>query len=490
MKLINRRNAQNDKISSNRYIMTTWRGGYTEVSRSLAKKDLLNFSQINTIGSPIDRATSVIATICFNGGDAKMLTIEQAFEKIADYAVSKCGVLGIKAPKTERLPLSACLGRILGEDLVAPIDVPPFPNSAMDGFALDTRSLKHAQAVGEGWVLPVRGRVAAGDSVSTMPQGCAVQIFTGAPIPRGADAVVIMEDCVFDTAQQQVLIKVLPQPNAHIRPQGQDLREGVGVFSTGRQLFAQDLGLCAALGLGELSVQQPVRVALLNTGNELVAPGKPLAPGQIYNSNGVMLQAMLSQMGAEVVQVFHVPDSLTETQSALLAASAQADLILCTGGVSVGDEDHVKAALSTVGEIAFWKVAMKPGKPLAVGTVEKALFMGLPGNPVSAFVTGQLFLPILLQALRGLSAQAPQMFKVPATFSINEPHARSQWLRTVLTPEGAVAFPNQSSGVLQSVCWGDALCLVPAKTVIAPGDLVDVYTYPSDLSASRQLHPD
>lgn len=411
-----------------------------------------------------------------------MLTVDQAFEKIADYAVAKSGVLGIAPPQTLSLPLAECLGRLLADPVVATLDVPPFDNSAMDGFALHTDSLANAQCEDGTWMLPVQGRVAAGDAISELPEGAAVQIFTGAPIPRGANAVVMQENCAFDTQEMRISIKQSPQAQDNIRSRGQDVAEGNMVLPAGRKLYAQDIGLCAALGYCELPVQASVRVALLNTGDELVAPGQSLAPGQIYNSNGVMLTALLTQMGAKVVVTQHVPDGLAQTQAALVAASAEADLVICTGGVSVGAEDHVKDALDAVGEIAFWKVAMKPGKPLAVGTVGQSLFMGLPGNPVSAFVTAQLFLPLMLQALRGFTVKGPHVFKVPSAFGLSHNNQRAQWLRATLSAKGVEVFPNQSSGVLSSVSWGNALCLIPPRTVIQPGDLLDVYPYSSDPS--------
>jgi len=404
----------------------------------------------------------VSATECCCDTQPGLLSVEQAIEQLLAQARPVSG--------SERLDLAAAAGRVLAQDLASPIDVPGFDNSAMDGYALHSRDLESAQSGG----LPVTLRITAGSPVAALQAGCAARIFTGAPLPAGADTVVMQEQCRQEN--DRVVVSAPVAPGANIRPRGNDIGAGSIVLQRGTLLQAPHLGLAAAVGSGMIEVLRRPRVAIFSTGDELVEPGRPLAAGQIYNSNRYQLRALLQARGCEVLDLGSVADDLDATRAALLQAAAEADLVMTTGGVSVGEEDHVKTALQSVGELNLWRVRMKPGKPLAFGRIGDTPFMGLPGNPVSVFVTFLLFARPYLQALQGRGHSAPGRYPVRAGFEYRAKGRREYVRVRRRVQEDAIPvvdiFPRQGSDVLSSVAWADGLVEVDENITVQPGDTV------------------
>lgn len=375
---------------------------------------------------------------------------------------------------TDTVALSQLHRRILAADIVAPLDVPPADNSAMDGYAL-----RAADCTAAGTELPVSQRITAGLAPRPLQPGTAARIFTGGEIPAGADTVVMQENC--EARDASVLITSAPAVGDNIRRRGQDIRAGHTVLSRGTCLRAQEIGLLASLGLTAAEVQAPLQVAVLTTGNELVEPGTALQAGQIYNSNAPLLDALLADAGCTVTSNLMVADDLAATRRALQKAAAEADLIISCGGVSVGEEDHLKAALEEVGRLDLWRIAIKPGKPVAFGEVDGTPFLGLPGNPASVFVTFLLIAVPLIRRCQGRSDSRFDGVPVPARFEKTRVQSRTEYLRARLTPQGAEIYPNQSSGVLSSACWGDGLLEWPAGTAVTEGMLLRFYPYSSFL---------
>ena len=368
---------------------------------------------------------------------------------------------------TQTLPISEALGRVLAADLVSPVHVPPEDNSAMDGYAL--RAADATQA------LPVTQRIAAGHLPQPLGPGEAARIFTGAQVPPGADTVVMQEHTELVDGRVRVTVPV--SPGSAIRRQGEDLRAGAVVLPAGTPLDALALGLAATSGAAELTVIRRPRVALFSTGDELVEPGQPLPPGAIYNSNRITLRGLLQGLGCEVIDLGIVPDRLDATRAALREAASRADLIVTSGGVSVGEEDHLRPAVQAEGQLELWQVAIKPGKPFAFGRVgsgaHTAHFVGLPGNPVSSLITFLVLVRPALRKLQGQTRLRPQSYPVPAAFAWPRPDKRREFLRVRRNVEGALElFGNQGSGVLTSAVWADGLLDNPPGQAIAPGDIV------------------
>lgn len=369
--------------------------------------------------------------------------------------------------ETEEVPLRDAVGRILGTEVLAGIDVPPHANSAMDGYAVRAADFSKER------IFPVSQRIAAGEVGNALSTGCVARIFTGAPLPPGADAVVMQEN--IESLSEGIRILQSVQPGENVRAAGEDIKTGQLLFKPGRRLYPQDLGVLASVGLSHIAVRRRLRVALLVTGDELAMPGTPLRPGQIYNSNYFTLHALLSNLCAEVIEMGMVQDDYEATRSVLVQAAEEADVIVTTGGVSVGEEDHVKAAVESLGGLDLWKLAIKPGKPFASGKVCGKQFFGLPGNPVSAFVTFVLLVRPALLSMQGTSRLFPDWLDVPAGFAIDRSGERQEYLRVRVREDGEgnaslERFDNQSSGVGASLSLADGLAVVPPKTAVLVGD--------------------
>lgn len=384
-----------------------------------------------------------------------LLPVEDALERLL--------TLAEQAPirELEVLPLAAADGRVLATELVAGLDLPPWPNSAMDGYALRLGDYS-------GEAMPVTQRVFAGHAPQALQPGSCARIFTGAPLPPGADTVEMQENCEV-LADGRVRFLEPLRAGQNVRAQGQETRRGEVVLNAGTRLGPVELGLAASLGCAQLPVRRKPRVAVLSTGDELLEPGQPLGPGQIYNSNRRVLCSWLQRLGCEVVDAGILPDDLEQTRLAL-GALDEVDLILSTGGVSVGEADFLGQVLREEGDLALWKLAIKPGKPLTCGHYRGIPVLGLPGNPASTLVTfGLLARPYLLRRL-GVAEVEPLAFTVPAGFTWGKPGSRREYLRARVEHGRAVLYTNQSSGVLRSVAWADGLVEVMEGSTYGEGD--------------------
>lgn len=398
---------------------------------------------------------------CCTTDTSNMLSVEEAIASLLQHA---------QAPTvTESVALHDAANRILAANITSSINVPGFDNSAMDGYAFNSHDMERAQTRG----LEITQRIPAGTTGTLLHPGSAARIFTGAPVPQGADTVAMQEICHIEN-DQMVLEKPLAA-GANIRPCGNDIAAGDIILECGSVLRAAQLGLAASIGVASLGVYQALQIAIFSTGDELVEPGKPLAAGQIYNSNRYQMRALLEAQGCTVIDLGMVPDTFDATRQALQAGSEQADLVITSGGVSVGEEDHVKAALESVGKLTLWRIRMKPGKPLAFGSIGDTPFIGLPGNPVSAFVTFLLFARPYLQAMQGRIATEPLSYPVQAGFSIRT-RQRCEYVRVQLRQHEetliAESFARQGSDVMRSVACADGLVEIPENSSVEAGDTV------------------
>jgi molybdopterin molybdotransferase len=407
-----------------------------------------------TIMIPINKNT---ADSCATPG---LLTVEQAIDKMLSQAAA--------VEPTETITLLEALNRVLAEDLRSSIDVPGYDNSAMDGYAVNSNNCQTSGAV-----LPVTQRIPAGQVGTPLQKGTTARIFTGAPVPEGADAVVMQEMC--EEKDGKVVINTVVEAGCNVRRAGEDIAKHAVVLQAGKRLRAQELGLLASVGLAEFKVKRKLKVATFFTGDELVTPGQPLASGQIYNSNRYTLRGLLQAMDCEVIDLGIVPDTLDATVDILKQAASAADLVITSGGVSVGEEDYVRIALEKLGELTMWRIAMKPGKPVAFGKVENTLFMGLPGNPVSVFVTFLIFARALILKMQGVNDYHAKRFTVIADFDWPVVQ-RQEYLRVHLSRSDnktvAQLYPNQGSGVLSSASWADGLVEVLVDKGIRKGEFV------------------
>lgn len=392
-----------------------------------------------------------------------MLSVREALTQLLDAARPVDGV--------ERVPTLEGNGRVLAQDQLATIDVPSADNTQMDGYAVRALDCESGSAT-----LRVAQRIPAGTVGAPLEAGTAARIFTGALIPAGADAVVMQEQC--EAVGDSVTVRHAPRVGEWIRRIGEDVSSGSVILPAGTRLRSQELGLAASVGLAELPVRRRVRVAVFFTGDELAMPGEPLKPGAIYNSNRFTLRGLLENFGCDFTDFGIVPDSLEATRATLRKAAAAHDLIITSGGVSVGEEDHIKPAVESEGRLNLWQIAVKPGKPLAFGDVRReegsAYFIGLPGNPVSSFITFLLFVRPFLLRLQGVSGPVePRGYVMRADFALPKADRRNEFLRVRVNAAGGLdLFPNQGSGVLTSTVWGDGLVDNPPGQAIAEGDLV------------------
>ena len=387
-----------------------------------------------------------------------MLSVDEALEVL---------LAGAKpVPEVEDVPTLQASGRVLARALPSTMDVPPMDNSAMDGYAL-----RSAEVPAPETRLRIAQRIQAGEVGKPLAPGSAARIFTGAPIPQGADAIVMQEFCAVEG--DSVVVRKVPKPGEWVRRTGSDVRKGDTVVPAGKRLLPQDTGLAASVGIGTVPVHRRVRMGLFFTGDELVMPGEPLAPGRIYNSNRFTLNGMAHAFGCDVRDYGIVPDSLEATRAVLRKAAAECDILVTSGGVSVGDADFVRPAVEAEGSLLMWKISMKPGRPLAFGRVGACAFIGLPGNPVSSFVTFLIFVRPFLLRTQGVGEVAPRVTDARADFDWIEPDPRREFLRAKWNANGGLdLYPTQDSAVLTSTAWADGLVDNPPNRSIRKGDHV------------------
>ncbi len=396
-----------------------------------------------------------------NSDSQSLSRLEDALPGLLDSCAARGGA--------ETVPLGRAAGRILFEDHHAGADVPPWANSAMDGYAVAAACCRQVPVR-----LPVSQRIPAGAAAAPLDEASAARIFTGAPLPEGADAVVMQENCRETGGEVEILKPVFAGDN--VREAGNDLRQGQRILTAGRRLRPADLGLLASTGVSRIAVRERLRVALLATGDELIEPGRPLGPGQIYDSNHYTVAAMIEALGCEYIDLGIVGDDPRQTLDALREAASRADCVVTLGGVSVGEEDHVRDAVERLGQLRLWKLAIKPGKPFAFGHLGQRPFFGLPGNPVSAFVTFALVVRPCLLRLAGAGDCLPRSQWLSAGFEAPRSGAREEYLRVTIDETRPHAqlrpFSNQSSGVLSSLSHGDGLAVIPPHTAVQRGDLL------------------
>lgn len=370
----------------------------------------------------------------------------------------------------DNIALDDASGRVLAQNITASIHVPPADNSAMDGYAINTADLSTEETT----TLNISQRITAGEQARQLAPHTAARIFTGAEIPMGANAVVMQEQCKAENNTLSCPSDIKAGNN--IRKKGQDINAGDIILKQGKVLQPQDIGLLASIGIAEVPVFRKLTVAILSTGDELIEPGKPLPAGKIYNSNRFLLKSFLKRNQINIIDLKSVEDNLDATK-ALLAEGAQADCIISTGGVSVGEEDYVKKAVDDLGQLTLWRIAMKPGKPLAFGRVTQTPFFGLPGNPVSAFTTFCLFVQPFLRRLQGQQQVHYRQQKMTADFTMQANPIRQEYIRIKVDGDRVSAFSNQSSGVLSSTTWADGLAIMRPKQDIHVGSPVDVLLF-------------
>lgn len=403
---------------------------------------------------------------CDQAPKNSLKNLDQALAEL----INKCKV----QPLTEEIPLAHALNRVLADDILATVNVPPEDNSAVDGYALRHEDLKHNST------LRISQRIPAGHAPDKLEPGTAARIFTGANIPEGANCVVMQENTSLSEDQKWVTISGQTGLNQNIRPKAQDIQAGTRILSKGLKLSPQRIGLIASTGVARLKVYKMLKVAIFSTGDEIVEPGSTLKAGQIYNSNRYLLDGFLKALGMEVFDLGRIPDKLEDTMNALKKASRSADVVITTGGASVGEEDYVQSAIRQLGQIDFWKVAIKPGKPVMLGEIDNTPILGLPGNPGAVFVTFMILARPFLRHMQGHKTIQLKPFRLPINFSIKKAGIRREFLRVIRNDENQLELhPNQSSGMLSSASWADGLAVIMEHTTPQKGEYVDYLPFDS-----------
>ncbi|VAW47033.1 Molybdopterin molybdenumtransferase [hydrothermal vent metagenome] len=395
----------------------------------------------------------------------------KTFDEALAYLLSKV----VPITKVEEISIHTALGRVLSQDITSQFNVPANDNSMMDGYAVRAEEIRAEK------VFHISQRIAAGSVGEPLEKGSVARIFTGATMPQGADSVIMQEEAVTEGEGGVKFLVSSVRPTQNVRHTGEDITQGTVILAKGHKLRAQDLGLIASIGMAKVEVYQPLTIATFTTGDELLEPGERAEAGKIYNANRYILAGLIPQLGFELIDLGRVPDTLEATIEALKQAASVADVVITTGGVSVGDEDHIKPAVEHVGQLDLWKVKMKPGKPLAYGHVMDKPFIGLPGNPVSAFSTFNLFARPFLLSMQGQKHVLPQPIWLKAKFDWTKKGFRQEFVRARLKNQGkdtvVTIFPNQGSGVLTSTVWADGLAVIPENSTIKKDDLVAYYPF-------------
>ena len=399
--------------------------------------------------------------------------VKQALKPLDD-TVERLKQLASPITSSETVSLFDAQQRVLAEDLVSTLNVPPADNSAVDGYALNLEGFAENQA------FSISQRIPAGHQAEPLKPGTVARIFTGASIPEGANCVIMQEQASINEAGDTVSFSTSVSLKQNIRPQGQDVQLGQVILKQGQVLTPACIGLIASIGIPEVKVYRKLKVAIFSTGDELVEPGDRPKPSQIFNSNRYLLTAMLKSLNVDIIDLGVIPDELATTQDALKSASSTADIIISTGGASVGEEDYVQSAIKTLGSIDFWRVAIKPGKPFMYGQINGTPVLGLPGNPGAVFVTFSVLARPFLLHKQGLSSASPQSYTLALDFDIKKSGPRREFLRVQRSPDNRlIRHPNQSSGMLSSASWADGFAVIREHTQPQAGELVEFIPFSS-----------
>ncbi|WP_321325179.1 gephyrin-like molybdotransferase Glp [Thiomicrorhabdus sp.] len=395
----------------------------------------------------------------------------KTFDEALHYLLTKA----IPTEQTETISIFDALGRVLAQSIVSPVNVPPHDNSMMDGYAIHAFDLEHNNT------FEVSQRIPAGTTPKPLQTGTAARIFTGAPIPEGANMVIMQEETEQVSESQIRITANKTKPNQNIRVVGEDIAQNATILKPGHKLRPQDLGLITSIGFAEVTVYKPLTIATFTTGDELLEPGQAAEPGKIYNANRYVLNGLVPQLGFKLIDLGRVEDTVDATVEAMKKAAEVADVVITTGGVSVGEEDHIKPAIEKLGSLDMWKVKMKPGKPIAYGDIQGTPFIGLPGNPVSAFATFNLFARPFLLKMQGANILKAKPIWLEADFDWLKAGFRREFARARLVNKNQISvveiYPNQGSGVLTSTVWADGFVVIPEDTQIHKGDKVAFYPF-------------